>query len=68
VYNATHTLTTQEQQMALDKAKIAEAIEYLNRANALQQEANIDSEADEDVSYKIHSAIEDAIETLESFL
>ena len=54
--------------MALDKAKLAEAIEYLNRANALQQEANIDSEADEDVSYKIHSAIEDAIETLESFL
>jgi hypothetical protein len=68
VYNATHTLTTQEQQMALDKAKIAEAIEYLNRANALQQEANIVSEDDEDVSYEIHNAIEDAIETLESFL
>ena len=51
-----------------NKAKIQEAIEYLNRANAAQQQADIVSDDEEDVCYEVHNAIENVINTLEEFL
>ena len=51
-----------------NKAKIQEAIMYLNMANKAQQEANIESDDMEDVCYEVHNAIENTIETLEEFL
>ena len=51
----------------LDKAKIKEAIEHLQRANQLQQEAGLPKDED-DVSYELHTTIENMIEVLEEHL
>lgn len=51
----------------LDKAKIKEVIEHLQKANQLQQTAGLPVDED-DLSYELHNAIENIIEVLEEHL
>ena len=53
--------------MAVDKAKIKEVIEHLQKANQLQQTAGLPVDED-DLSYELHNAIENIIEVLEEHL
>ena len=51
----------------LNKANIKKAIEHLQQANACQQLANLPQDED-DVSYELHTTIENMIEVLEEYL
>ena len=55
--------------MAVNKAKLQEAIECLQTANQLQQAAGLTpDEGETDVSYEVHNIIESLIEVLEEQL